>query len=435
MKRATPSCASAAALALVLACVAACDGLGRAVVDHEPLPPVIPPAELADCFEMQCEEPILELELPSSVVTGLHRPDLSFCGTEHDACALAAKAPEIDDTGCRNGVLRDPRVLDGESVYCGDLSLPMADEAGECAARVEGLVVERGVVRIQSERACELELPGLVARDVRIELSGPVTLVIGERAELKDAAFVGVRTTDGAPLLEIDLSVAERTVIGDDEAPFEGMVSLRRSSLEDSSLRAEEVALESTVFLRAQVHADLMDAVDAVFAAALLDFGSALIAGSSFDRAEIRSCRALLITGSVVYNAVLRGCGDELLRIYNSTVGRSILNGRLELDSANVEFVQLGMHGTTELVQFGGIINKAAVCEQVSSYRPGALADATCFTCVEHALDEGGACALSDDVGVVVSAALCEAVADVEMCEGEDLMRQRPPTPARLPMP
>jgi hypothetical protein len=146
MKRTLPICAAA----LALACSAGCDGIGREVVDHVPPKPVTSMGATPMCFPMQCEEPLLELELPSSVVTGLHRPDVSFFGTEHDACALAAKAPDIDDTGCRNGVLRDPRVLDGETVYCGDLSLPMAGEDGECAARVEGLVLEHGIVRIES---------------------------------------------------------------------------------------------------------------------------------------------------------------------------------------------------------------------------------------------------------------------------------------------
>jgi hypothetical protein len=310
------------------------------------------------------------------------------------------------------------------------LLLPDAD--GECAFRAEGVSLERTLLRLSSARPCVLALPGALVTDARIELSGPVTLVLGERARIERTGFVGERTDAGAPLLDIDLSEVARSAIGDGRRPFEGMLSARHTMFTSSSVRAEDAVLESVVFLHAQLDFDALDAIDATFAGAWLDLGAAVFGGCSFDRVDFRSCSSLLVAGSEIYKSVLRGCGEERVRIYNSTIGRSMLDGWFESDTNNIESMQLGLNGPTDFVQFGGVINKVAFCEHAASYRLGELANSSCTRCiVPGALEPGGACNVSE-IDRVTSEE-CEPLVELQACEDDDVPTHRPRPPTRLP--
>ncbi len=415
-------------MGLVLLTLAGCDGVGREIVDYEKPPPRKGTLPDLPCEPPICAEAIAEVELDDSIAMRLHSPAPNSCTHRFDTCALT------DDAVCSEGEVPDPALLDERSVICGDLSLTLAVDDGECSFRIERLAIEHTILRIRSERACELELPQLVARDARIELTGPVTLVIGERAELERTSFTAQANVDGQPALEIDLAQATQAAIGDEELPFEGFLSVGRSTLTDSSVHAEDVLLESAVFINAKLDAREIEAADAVFSRAVLDVGDAVLAACAFDSVEVRSCEALLLAGSEIYDSVFRGCGDAWMRFYNSSVGRSMLDGRIESDSSNLEGVVFGSEAPTEVVQFGGVINKAAYCGKARSYRLGELANSTCARCdARDSLKPGGACSVSE-IDNVQPGRHCEALAELDACDDDDehVPRLRPPTPPRL---
>jgi hypothetical protein len=413
----------------VLLAAVACDGIGREVVDHQmPLPPGILSTV---CEPPSCDTPARSIELRPEIATRVHEPDRNTCPDTFDACALEPSTGDASPTACAQGQLDEPARLAHQVLRCAELELVLPVVQGECSFTLEGLVLEHTTLRLRAGAPCAVSMPALSTNDARIELEGPVVLILEQRAELQDTSFVGTRTAAGAPLLELDLIEGARVAIGDEALPFAGAVHALHTRLVDSSLHSEEIALDSVLFGNVKLHSGDLHADDAVFDSAILELDNADFSAASLANVEVRTCGAMRIAGSGVQSSVLRRCGDELVRIYNSTVAKTDIEGSIESDSSDFESVRFGMQEPTDVAHFGGTMHKTAFCGATRGYRAGELAGTSCVRCnARGTFEPDGACWVSKTSAIGADRTDCPAFQMLPECSGEGPAPRRPRWPS-----
>lgn len=388
--------------------IAACEGLGRPIVDHVPHVPLGPPPE-PECVPASCADSPLDT-LSDMTVTELRELDASACP------ASERRQSEL---------LEDPTTLDRATRSCAELQVELPSVPGECALAITALDVSHVSLTIRASAACSMSLSGLRAFATRIRLEGPIALRIDRESRLTDVGISGVATQMGEPSLTLDAMSAERTAIGDAAQPFEGVVSARDTYLRDSSVTASDGRLETTLFDRTALDLARLTTVDAFFERSVIDVGDAVISASRLETSELRSCDSLVLVESSVISSVLRGCGTRPYRIFESLVEDSVVEGVIESDSTRFQRARFGLHVATDLVMFSGGVSQSAFCEHADRYRFGASAGVSCSSCIAGSVfEQRGVCALPDadrgDDGPVH----CEAFVLEEPCAA--------PLPARM---
>jgi hypothetical protein len=318
---------SARVAALVLcAGLCACDGVGRSLVDDRD------EARLESGCEPPptCSDRTNASEGTEVVVPPVDEPAREACpGTLETLCIADASAAVSGDCDRRLD-LNDGELAQGPGpLTCTALRI----FAGE-RARLElpGLALSGGRVTVESARPLLLALPDAALEHARIDVTGPVSVRV-LRGSLDHVLVVGERASAGTPALELEESRAEGLTVLRNHAPFAGMLSITRSDLRDVWLSGEAVQLESNALEQGTLLAGQLNVVDGALGQVTLSFDSALISAAQLTRASVVRCDSLTLVGSRVEASDLFACRRGPLRVYDSAIRRSAVDGRVESDA------------------------------------------------------------------------------------------------------
>jgi hypothetical protein len=379
-----------AALLLTLATMlAACDGVGRSLVDRQDL--VGPPDPLGCTTDIpSCDQELagsgstLVDEVPALRVAAdpaCEGPVAELCAREPELPGGELPAP-VEDCPVPFSVEQgDPREL--ASLACRALRIVAEGEAGKDRLVIEHAVWQHVHVAVQSVRPLIVELAVAELNDVRIELTGPVTLHL-QHAELRGVQVLGRSVGATTPALTMEEGTSNDLTVRGETAGFPGRVGLVRSTLRRGWLGAQALDLESVQVRDARIQAELFDADDAELqdVSLLLDEGRAVF--SSLHRSKLEECGALTLISVQVMDSMLGPCTRDRLRAYSVFAQQSALVGQIESEGSDFRDSWFGSEVPTQLVSWGSLFQRVAMCSQTQATF-GSNNAITCSTCVPDA--------------------------------------------------
>lgn len=299
---------------------------------------------------------------------------------------------------------RVPAELDCADVTSRDA--PPQEAAHEQLARAQW---HASNLRIESEVPRTIAIDELTASEVWIELRGPVTLRIGRQGgalftfgsgpptageeAISDLRVTGVATAAGAPQLHFEGVRARGVRIGDDARPFPGRVSARSSELLAVQLLAHDVALESSRLDTGLLRAGTLSGADAVLTDLGIELGHALLANSDLRSSQLTRCGDVSLVLVSVTDSQLSAC-DAPLRMIDSRMSRTWLDGAVEGDDATFESTLFGTREPTDLVLWSGRLKNAGLCAGVQSLVLAELTGIECSMCERDTFVPDAVCTL-----------------------------------------
>jgi len=343
--------------------LAACDGVGRSLVDIEKSLP-------SPGLKLECRKPPIcaayaPIELPVNIPGKLVLPvSLVGCEGRVEVCAPDIAADEdagTDDCGEPRD-LSELEMLAGQDVACRELSFAIPDD-GAATWSVPRLRLSRVNLSIEAKRAVTIELPEALIADAFIQLRGPITLAISNARGVTDARVRSGLSASGAPIVMLRESKAERLAMaGRDGGTFEGEVRIVRSELVDSQLNARSIELESVAVTKSQIEAERFDATDVRFDIARLFFTRARISATDLNIVEIARCGALSLLQSAAATSSFAACSDEPARMYGSKLHEVWVNGAIEADKTVFDVARFGVADSVEILGWDANINVSMFC-------------------------------------------------------------------------
>jgi hypothetical protein len=409
--------------ALVCIALAACDGVGRALV-----------AAGSDgasgdliCTPIECRDILFEpFDAPEPQV-----PDLSVCTPSSPALCEAASetAPDLarDPPGaCRRTLSLDDDTFDPEAIRtlsCSKISLVRKQSGSTGVVRIEDATWSQLDLDIETADPVTLELMSPLLNNLEMRLRGPVTLRVLDTNAVHDV----VLTTD-SPSAALDLQDAEvKTIrLGDPQAEFAGMLSIAHSKIAQANIRARDLRLETVGLNDSQITAERTQWVDVTSRRTKLSAGIASISSSRLTKIEVEHCELLSIYHSTVAEYAFPDCSGSPTRLFETSLKRGSLQGTIDLDQSQVEDTVFGMHDTTDLLVWDTSLNRVNFCAATDHVVVAGEGSFLCADCRE--LDGAGvpidACLHEDNKTPFIKS--CGVLAVAPVCEPTPL-RMRPP--------
>ena len=332
--------AMSSALALLIAC-AAC-AVGEPLVDRAPHHPPRQPS-IPDCLSPSelCFQPVQ----PPAAPAVAHTLGLS-------SCRAAVQDPE-------------------------------GDAFASCQPPAAGLPWQNRDVRIATREPREVVISGVDVTDVRIHIEGPVTLIVRDVA-----AFRGVQLSSTSPDAELVLDGVEGSfvMVGDAAAPFSGHVFAHESRLDQLSMVAASVELDSTMITESFISATVLSSGDGFLRDVMVETGDALFAPSRLERVRIARCGSLSFFGGELFETVVPRCDGEPTRLYDVEMDGGILDGRVRAEWGVIRQVQLGRVDDSDFELWDVATVSAMFCDAARSLR--STYGISCSDCTELAFGD-----------------------------------------------
>jgi hypothetical protein len=141
-------------------------------------------------------------------------------------------------------------------------------------------------------------------------------------------------------------------------------VSARASVFGSLRLNASVVSLESTALESSELAAGDLTLTDVRASSATIEADSGTLSATKLIESALRFCRDTTIVKSDLMHTKLTTCDQRRIRIYDTQVTETQLDGYLELDASSLTGVRFGASQSTDLVGFVTYIDASAMCDQ-----------------------------------------------------------------------
>jgi hypothetical protein len=377
MIRGAGHCAWLAALWIGLG---GCDGVGRALVGK---------GSEAASNDLSCE-PTPCVDTP---VSALRIPEPTPFGTTEctpPAPELCEPAGEIEPLlegerpgGCRRTLSLDDDAFDAEALRnlsCGRARL-VRTQAGPATLRVEGADWSRIDLDLQTADPVTLELVAPVRfQQLIVRMRGPFTLRVSETDVVRD-----IHVASDSPDASVTLEKTELRAVrfGDEQAQFEGVLSVTRSKLDQVNLAARELRFETVGLIEARVRADHLQWVDVTGRRVELTIRSAIVSSSNFIDFRVKQCELLGLYNVDLTTYFIPTCSAGPTRLFNSNLNRGSLDGAIDSDRTQLTQTIFGLHDTTDLLAWDTNLDQVNFCSSSDHVTVAGKGTFSCATCRE----------------------------------------------------
>jgi hypothetical protein len=269
-------------------------------------------------------------------------------------------------------------------------------------------------IRIESEVPRTIAIEQLAATDVWVELRGPVTLRIGgpgatpwisgedgmahfyakDGAPIEGLRIAGVATAAGAPRLVLEGVRARSLVIGDEQRPFPGRVSVRTGDFFGAQLFARDLTLESTRVEEGRLRTELLATSDSVLVKVGIEAEQALLSATRLRESELMRCGELSLVECNLNATNVAACTGSPARFYNVRFVDAALDGVIEADGSSFGTTRFGTRAPTEIRLWYGRIAVSSLCAGVQALVLGEGAALKCSACEDERFAADSTCAL-----------------------------------------
>lgn len=316
------------ALGLSALGLSACDGLGAAVVGPLPTPEVMGGRSACDvdpCAESLPEE--LDLWAPPSDVTA------------EAACPALAQHMLQGEAALHAGafiesLLLPPEVGEGPlELRCVSLTIEVPDGPIPFELDLRGITLHGTRILIASETYGRVLLgtSGSIAASA-LTMLGPIEIV-ANRALFWGAALSFERGLQQAPagsFFALETQLTQVAITG------QGTLALRRSSLNESNVRAAHLTTELTPWASTFVRADTVEIFEANLFQCRIEAGRFIAAAGTIAYSEFADCIEVTLAS---------------VRLSRTRVGRTALPVRLSGGSIVNSYIEADLIGNTDIVQ------------------------------------------------------------------------------------
>jgi hypothetical protein len=218
---------------------------------------------------------------------------------------------------------------------------------------------------------------------VRIELAGPVSLVIDGHGALSAVELV-LEARGGEPRVsieDVDLELVRVVARGEERV---GELSLSRVRATQVDLTARSVDAHGAELAASRLSASTLALADVNLVEVALSADVATVAAADFEDVSTERCGSLTFArGSVTGLRSRLGPCTELLRVYDAEVSLADLSGPLQTDGASLSRVTLGARGAVSVDGFALKLMGARLCSGGGPLRFGDGSAARCVSCEE----------------------------------------------------
>jgi hypothetical protein len=235
---------------------------------------------------------------------------------------------------------------------------------------------------ISASAARRIALTNATLRSVFIRLEGPVLLHIEHSESLRDLRIAGTVTPAGTPALELVQANGDALTIGDMTQSFTGSVTLRDVQLFDSVVSSTQLDLESVASTQVYLAAQSLTASDLDVLDAVIDADSMLISAFTAKQSQLHWCTGATLVAARISESSLSACDDGgAIRLYDSTILSSAIDGRVESDTSQWENDRLGATAKSEVVLFQTNFSAISFCKRTSKVAIGEASEIRCSFC------------------------------------------------------
>lgn len=332
---------------LICACLllAACDGVGRALVDRGP-------GEGGDgpgCPIMECRPtgflPLMPLD-PYGPTDRCTEPSPAQCEPANET------EPGLDPAAagaCRHVYSLDDDEVDLDALRglaCGNVRL-VRTQPEPASFRIEDANWIDLDLEIESASALTLEVARPFLTQTRLRIIGPVTVRVLETRALHD---VVVMSESAAAAIDVTDAAAQAIRLGDEGDEFAARITMTRSTLERVQIFARDLSFETVGLSQARVTAENLHWVDVTSRGVKLAVGTAVISASRLSEVEVLSCDVLDIHRSSLSAYAIPACSVDPTRLFESTLTRGTLDGTFDADNAQIVNSVFGANDATDLL-------------------------------------------------------------------------------------
>lgn len=410
-------------LAGVFLALAACDGVGRALVEAGN----DGASDGLTCEPIECRDILFApLAFPEP-----RAPNLTQCTPRSPAlCDPSSETePGLDRNpagACRRTLSLDDDAFDADamrSLSCTKARLVRTQSGSGAILRIEDASWTQLDLDIETSDPVTLELVSPQLIEVQIHVRGPVTLRVLDTKEVHDWTVA----TD-SPAATVDLQNTEvKTIrLGDPQAQFVGRLAIVRSLIAQATINARDLLLETVGLNDSRITAEHTQWFDVTSRRTKLSAGTAVISASRLTEIEVERCEFLSLHRSNLAAYAIPACSAGPTRLFETTLNRGSLQGAIDADGSRITETVFGMHDTTDLLLWGTSLVRVNFCAGTDHVAVAGEGSFLCATCRE--LDGTGvpidACLHEENETSFVKS--CGVLAVAPACEPTPL-RMRPP--------
>lgn len=320
------------------------------------------------------------------------------------------------------GGLDTLRLLGDTKHDCQELTLEI-DQATDGGVQLEGVSLHEVNLRLTSDVPIRVELRAAKLREVWLSLAGPVAVRIVASEEVEALDVEGRETNAGTPQIEFEDVDAKDIRIGDPDAPFEGEVSVVRSTWFHAQVAARDLRLESVSYRGGRVDVERLLALDTGLADMPLAAEDSQLAACELTRTRFERCGTLTLLGTKAEVCHFAACSPGPLRAYESKLEGCSVDGTVDADGTKFSLVAFGTGEKTTLRSWGGVIGTCQFCKHARHHQ-AAGGIVSCSECAEGLQGRHAAC-LTGDTPTAFPDSSCAAWESASVCENP-VERDRP---------
>lgn len=408
-----------ASLCLVLA---ACDGVGRALVEEG----FDDQIDDLQCAIMECRP----AKFTPLKIAEPNAPDVGCAPSAPEQCEPASETePGLGqgDVGvCRRTLSLDDDQIDLTAIRrlsCGRARLVRTQSGSGAVVQIDGARWTQLDVSVETVDPMTLELTSASLSQIQLRISGPVTVRVLDRAIATD-----LLVSSDSPSAAVDFLDANVTSVrlGDEQAEFAGRLAITRSKITRANLVARDLTLESVELTSARVTAENLHWVDVTARQVKLSADTAVISASRLAAFEVLRCGLLAIHRTTLTSYAIPACSDGPTRLFGATLARGNLDGAFDVDDSTINGSVFGVSDTTDLKLWDTNLSSVNFCAGTDHVVVAGQASFDCAACQE--LDGTGvpidACRQADNKLLFLKS--CRVLDVAPTCDPTPI-RMRPP--------
>jgi hypothetical protein len=405
-------------LASVCLVLAACDGVGRALVEEG----LDDQVDDLQCAILQCRTakftPLIIPE-PNAPVVGCAPPAPEQCEPASET------EPGLGQGGvsvCRRKLSLDDDQIDLDAIRrlsCGRARLVRTQSGSGAVVQIDGARWTQLDLSVETVDPLTLELTSAWLTQIQLRISGPVSVRV-----LNPTVATDLLVSTDSPSASVDFLNADviSVRLGDEQAEFAGRLAITRSKITKANLVAHDLTLESVELTRARVMAENLHWVDVTARQAKLSADTALISASRLAAFEVLRCGLLSIHDTSLSSYAIPACSDGPTRLFASTLARGNLDGAFDVDGSTINTSVFGVSDTTDLKLWDTNLSSVNFCAGTDHVVIAGQASFDCAACQEL-----------DGTGVPIDACLqSDKLLFLKSCRVLDVAPTCYPTPIRM---
>jgi hypothetical protein len=260
-----------------------------------------------------------------------------------------------------------------------------------------------------------VRLLGARLNNVVIDLVGPVALEFAEDSAL---ALVQIRSDPASPFEGGTSSLLLEDATTNDLIADVGTLQVARAGLRTSRFNVESAQFEASRLRHVTLRTEELEAVATWFADTQLSFEHGRVSASELIATSVvRGCDTLVLAGTTVVESQFGACRGAL-RLYFDTVERSVLDGMLEIHMTNVSDSVIGLNSPTRLWAWDTTVYGTTFCRagEQARFEASGLHCAAC----EGPLSQTDADVCHSPIGGYdARPSPCRAIEAAAECEGD----------------